>query len=136
LVFADTSGFIAAWLDDEAHHAEAAQAWRQIAKRGQRILTTHLVLAETVTLMRRRRGWKASRKAGEALLHSRQIEMVVLDRDGLDAGWRDFLRNPDPKLSLCDACSFVLMRERGIGAAFTLDHHFADAGFDLVPALR
>ncbi|HUG64660.1 MAG TPA: hypothetical protein VMK83_05530 [Gaiellaceae bacterium] len=36
-------------------------------------------------------------------------------------------------LSLVDARSFEVMRTRGITSAFTLDQHFADAGFDLIP---
>jgi predicted nucleic acid-binding protein len=136
LVFADTSGLIAAWRDDEANHAEAAEAWRRFAKQGEKILTTDLILVETTTLIRRRHGWKASRTAGEAMLRSKNIEVVSTNRDQIDAGWREFLRNPDPKLSLCDACSFVVMRERGVTVAFTLDHHFNDAGFDVVPEME
>ncbi len=43
------------------------------------------------------------------------------------------MRNPDKKLSLCDAASFIVMRERGVTTAFTFDRHFADAGFELLP---
>lgn len=136
MVFADTSGLLAAWFDDETRHQEAAQAWRDLAKRGEKLLTTNLILAETVTIVRRRHGWKASRTAGDALLRSRNVELVTVTREQLDAAWRDFLRDPDPKLSLCDTCSFVVMRERGVDVALTLDRHFADAGFEVVPSIE
>jgi len=35
----------------------------------------------------------------------------------------------DKSYSLCDAVSFVLMRERGIYDALTTDHRFEQAGF-------
>jgi len=35
----------------------------------------------------------------------------------------------DKDWSLCDAVSFILMREYGIEDALTSDHHFEQAGF-------
>lgn len=35
----------------------------------------------------------------------------------------------DKTYSLCDAISFVLMREHGIQEALTTDHHFEQEGF-------
>ena len=136
MVFADSSGFIAAFDPTDATHAQAAEAWRRIAKAGERLLTTQLVVAETVTYLRRRGGWEPSRRAGTAILDSPLIEIVALDEEQLGAAWREFVRNPDPKLSLCDAASFIVMRDRHVRRAFTLDHHFRDARFEVVPALR
>ena len=97
------------------------------------ILTTQLVVAETVTHLRRRAGWEPSRGIGEVLLRSRVIKVVGLSSGQLDAAWLEFVRNADPKFSLCDAASIVLMREQGITRIFTFDRHFAGSGFDLVP---
>jgi len=133
LVFADSSGFVAAFDAGDAGHEEAAGAWREIARRRIRLVTTALVLAETVTHVRRRAGWEPSRRVGEAILRSRAIEVLGIDREGTDAAWREFLRIADPKLSLCDAYSFIVMRERGIRRAFTFDRHFRDAGFLTLP---
>jgi len=42
----------------------------------------------------------------------------------------DLLRNrPDKNYSLCDAVSFLLMRQRGIIDALTTDRHFEQEGF-------
>jgi predicted nucleic acid-binding protein len=133
MVFADSSGFIAAFDARDERHASAASAWRALVEAKEPLLTTELVLAETVTHLRRRGGWQASRRAGEAILRSRVIQMICPDRQLLDAAWREFLRDADPKLSLCDALSFVVMREHGVTRALTFDRHFAAAGFTLVP---
>jgi len=134
VVFADSSGFIAAFDARDAAHAPTAAAWRQIAKGRERLVTTQLVLAETVTHLRRRGSWDLSLRAGAAILDSALIEVVGLDAEQLAAAWREFVRNPDPKLSLCDAASFIVMRDRRVRRALTLDRHFVDAGFDVVPS--
>jgi uncharacterized protein len=133
VVFADSSGFIAAWNPRDALHSRAAAAWREIAQARDRIVTTQLVLAETVTLLRRRAGWEVSRRAGAAMLESERIEIARLDDDQLAAAWREFVRLPDPKLSLCDAASFIVMRDRHLRRAFSFDRHFVDAGFEIIP---
>jgi predicted nucleic acid-binding protein len=61
---------------------------------------------------------------------------VALDDGQLAAAWREFVRTPDPELSLCDAASFTVMRGRNLRRAFTLDGLFRDAGFDVVPGPR
>jgi predicted nucleic acid-binding protein len=133
VVFADSSGFIAAFDARDQRHGVAAKTWKGLARAGERFITTQLVVVETVTHVRRRAGWEASRLVGDAILSSVTIEVIGLDAERFQAAWREFLRDPDPKLSLCDAASFVVMRERGIRVAFTFDHHFAEAGFELVP---
>jgi len=132
MVFADTSGFVAAFDARDAWHAQGARAWRGLAAAGERLLTTDLVVAETVTHLRRRAGWEPSKRAGDAILKSRTIEILCADRALLDAAFREFVRIADPKLSLCDALSFIVMRDRGVAHALTLDRHFADAGFQII----
>ncbi len=131
MVFADSSGFIAAFDLRDARHSKAAQAWKAIVRARERLVTTQLVVAETVTFIRRRDGWALSRQAGEAILKSASIEVVALDRSQFDSAWREFVRNADPKLSLCDAASFIVMRDLGITRALTFDNHFVEAGFAL-----
>ncbi len=133
MVFADSSGFIALGNHRDPGHERAKAVWANLARTRTPVLTTQLVLAETVTFLRRRAGYQASREVGERILRSRVIEVAALDAEQLQAAWRELLRNPDPKLSLCDAASFVLMRERGVTDVLTFDRHFAEAGFVLLP---
>jgi hypothetical protein len=41
-------------------------------------------------------------------------------------------RRSDKEWSLTDCTSFVVMRERGVERALTSDHHFAQAGFQVL----
>ncbi len=63
------------------------------------------------------------------LLDNPHIEVVWVD-ETLHHSALTLLQNRiDKAYSLCDAVSFVLMRERGIIEALTTDHHFAQEGF-------
>jgi predicted nucleic acid-binding protein len=132
VVFADTSGFVALFDANDGGHKRAARAFQKLAEAAQACVTTDLVFSETLTHLRRRGGWDASKRAGDAILTSRATEIVCANRDSLEAAYREFVRSGDPKLSLCDAFSFVVMRDRRIKRALTYDGHFAEAGFEIL----
>jgi len=100
---------------------------------GIRIVTTNLVLAETHALLMRRVHGPA------ALAFLREVRrppnLVVASTEELEmraeAEWLERFR--DQPLSLTDAVSFAVMRERGIGEALALDRHFLVAGYAAVP---
>jgi uncharacterized protein len=134
MVFVDTSGFIAAFNARDAHHRAAARAWRDLATTGEALVTTNLIFAETVTFVRRRGGFDPARCIGDAIRRSRAIEMVYASREHTASAWTEFLGHGWPGLSLCDALSFVVMRERGIDRVLGFDSDFSAAGFTLIAA--
>jgi uncharacterized protein len=56
---------------------------------------------------------------------SRSSARIALHRDGLAL----LQARPEKSYSLCDAVSFVVMRNSTIGKALTTDRHFAQEGF-------
>ncbi len=133
-LFVDTSGwFPLADRDDPAHPA-VARALRAAVQRRTRIVTTNLVLAETHALLLRR----IHREAALAFLSEvgREPSLVVTSTpEHEERARREWLeRYDDQDLTLTDAVSFAVMRERGIREALALDHHFTVAGFAVVPA--
>ena len=98
-----------------------------------RIVTTNLVVAETHALIMRR----IHRTAAAAFLREvmRAPNVVVSSSPELEASastdWLDRLEDRD--FSLTDAVSFSVMKERRIREALALDHHFAVAGFSVIP---
>lgn len=134
VLFLDTSGWLAALSPRESRHDAALAVYRAGIQRGDRLVTTNLVLAEMQILVSR------ARDAGEALrfldavyadpshevVHvSRELERAAIDR------W--LRRFADQRLSLADATSFEVMREQRIRQVLTLDAHFALAGFHPLP---
>jgi uncharacterized protein len=63
------------------------------------------------------------------LLDNPDIETVWVDEELHQQAMKLLFSRPDKTYSLCDAISFVLMRQRHIRAALTTDRHFVQEGF-------
>jgi len=117
-----------------ASHRRADAAIRGALGVGGRFVTTNLVVAETHQLLlirdTRATGLAFLRQfpdlGAEVIASSRELEARAI------GDWIE--RYHDHDFSLCDAVSFVVMKERGIRRALTFDRHFAAAGFEMLPA--
>lgn len=63
------------------------------------------------------------------LLENPDIETVWINELLHRAAVKLLVARQDKTYSLCDAVSFVLMRQRGVTDALTTDHHFEQEGF-------
>jgi predicted nucleic acid-binding protein len=61
------------------------------------------------------------------------VEIVSSTSDLFRRGTEFFSARPDKEWSLTDCISFVVMNEHGITDALTSDHHFEQAGFQILP---
>jgi len=122
----DTSGLLCLHHKAEPFHDEACQAYKAAQIR----LTHSYVLAEYVALGHARRLPRPKVLSFIAdLVADPDIETAWVDR-ALHQKAMDLLQaRPDKSYSLCDAVSFVLMRDRKINEALTTDHHFEQEGF-------
>lgn len=78
---------------------------------------------------------KASLEFSAAITTDPRIEVVWVDLALHNEAMALLQSQLDKSNSLCDALSFVLMRDRDITDALTTDHHFAQAGFrSLLPS--
>ncbi len=133
-LFVDTSAWFALADLDTAGRAPVEQAFRHRVTRGVRIVTSNLVVAETHALLLRRMSHRAALMFVADVVAAPTV--VVMSTSALEERARiDWLaRYDDQPFSFTDAVSFAVMRERKIREALTLDHHFATAGFTMVPA--
>jgi len=122
----DTSGLLCLHHGAELFHAQARAAYREARVR----LTHGYVLAEFVALAHARR---LPRLAGLTfvadLLDNPDIQIVWVDEPLHQEALSLLFARPDKAYSLCDAVSFVVMRQRGISDALTTDRHFEQEGF-------
>jgi predicted nucleic acid-binding protein len=123
----DTSGIFSLLDQGEPTHERAVAAY--IAFVGRR-LTHDWVLAELSPLATRR-----GLPQGPVLAYLNRVvsdpdvEVVWVDRALYSRAVALLLARPDKSYSLCDAVSFVLMRDRGLTDALTTDKHFEQEGF-------
>jgi predicted nucleic acid-binding protein len=122
----DTSGLLCLLHKAEPFHEKACEYYRAAKVR----LTHNYVLAEFVALATARRlPRQATLMFVVDLLKNPDIETVwvneMLDGEAISL----LLKRQDKTYSLCDAVSFVLMRQRNTNEALTTDRHFEQEGF-------
>lgn len=133
-VFLDTSGWLAAISPKEAQHEAANEAYRGWISDGTQLVTTNLVLSEMQIMLMKYRGGETAVRFLDGLYQDPSHEVVFVDRPLHRAATDLWLRKfSDLTLSLADAVSFEVMRQRKIRDVLALDEHFAIAGFSPVP---
>jgi predicted nucleic acid-binding protein len=122
----DTSGLLCFFDGTDVRHPEAVSLLSAARQR----LTHDYVLAEFIPLCQSRGldRTKAIRFIADLLINP-IIEIVWVDAALYQAALALLQARLDKTYSLCDAVSFLLMRERGLSEALTTDHHFAQEGF-------
>ncbi len=122
----DTSGFFALYSEKDKNHALAVRFFDQT---GQRV-TTNYILAEYVALALIRGLPRQEVLAFSAeILVDDSIEIIWITPSQHAQAVELLQQRSDKTYSLCDAISFILMRERQIKEALTTDKHFVQESF-------
>ena len=120
----DSSAILALLDADDADHARAVAAARDIASERRPSFITNYVEAETHALLLRKLGRGIAR---EWLLTGGLTVVPALPAEVQRA--REILaRRTDKDWTLCDAISFAVLDTRHVTRAFTFDHHFRQYG--------
>ncbi len=132
-VFVDTSCWIGFFMPQDQHHEAAVAALDDLAQAGRPLLTSDLVVAETVTYLRMRGTSRAAGRAWDALERGDVVRILETGRIQRRKAREIFGRLETPRLSVADCVSFALMAELGLREAVTFDEDYRKAGFALLP---
>lgn len=132
-LFLDTSFLIALESASDQRHQEAKTFWQTFRQNPSPLVTTSYVLNEAATFFNSRGHHAKAVEIGHNLLESPALLFLHIDEELFHEGWRYFQRHSDKRYSLGDCVSFIVMRRLNIRAAIAFDHHFTQAGFDIVP---
>jgi uncharacterized protein len=133
IYFLDTSYIVALEIKNENIHGRVLNHWLSLVDQKPQLVTTTYVFDEAVTLLNSRKLHGKAVEVGTLLLESPDILLIDIDSSLFEQGWQDFKRYKDKSFSLTDCLSFVVMNERNVTSALTLDLHFQQVGFQIFP---
>ena len=132
-LFADTSGWVAAFDRDDQRHVQAQSAFAALLTQTNLIYTSDYIVAETITFLLSHCNHFQAAKFGRAVRRSVNTRIIHIDEDLWHEAWELFQRYDDKEYSFVDCTSFVLMRTLKLRDVFGFDHHFEQMGFRLWP---
>ena len=132
-VFLDSGYLIAVEASNDQNHQIAFSHWQKLLRKPPHIITTTYVFDELVTFFNSRNYHKKAVEIGTNLIGSDLVEIIQVNEELLYLGWDYFQKHEDKRYSLTDCISFVAMQQRDLGKALTVDKHFTQAGFIVLP---
>jgi uncharacterized protein len=124
-VLVDTSAYFALADRSDQHHAAAV---RFVQATDRPLVTTDLLIVETLNLVQARLGSAPAIALGKRLLApAATTALKVTDADWVHA-WRLFQQYRDKAFSFTDCTTFALMARLGVSTAFAFDVHFRQYG--------
>lgn len=132
-LFVDTAGWVGAADRDDPKCDAICEARDRWLESGGLLITTDAVCSETLTVMRIRLGLRAAESWWRQVEQSRRIRFENIDPDRAERARAMFFRYKDKEYSFVDCTSFVVMKELRLEKALTLDAHFTQAGFTVLP---
>jgi uncharacterized protein len=128
-VFLDASGLIAVANTDDQWHSRAEAAWDDLVGSNLPLITTSPVLFELGDGLSRINQRSLAVALYDRLRTSPRVQIVPASSELAVAAWEFFRQRPDKAWGVTDCASFIVMKQLSIEAAFTVDRHFEQAGF-------
>jgi predicted nucleic acid-binding protein len=132
-LFVDTSAWCALYDRGDAGHGRVLASWEALREERARFVTSDYVLSETLTVVRFHAGLRLAVQLGEWVQQSSVVSLQRVTPTLWQDAWDIFRSYEDKGFSFVDCTSFALMRQLDLPEALALDHHFAQAGFMILP---
>lgn len=130
-IFVDTSVFLSVLSEDDSNNKIAAETLATLAESGEQLITTNYILVETYALIQRRMGMNAVQDFQNKILPS--LTLVWINAEEHQQAIKQFLLENRRNLSFVDCSSFDAIQRLGIDKVFTLDNHFREQDFEVIP---
>ena len=135
-VFVDTAGWMACADRADPAHAACSAARDATLEAGRMLITSDVVVDETLTLIRFRLGLAAANAWWQQIDGSARLRWERVENDRFERARNLFFQHRDKDLSFTDCTSVAIMRELKLTTVITTDDHFRQVGFDVLPATR
>jgi predicted nucleic acid-binding protein len=131
-VFVDSAALIALINSKDALHKSAMNVMVDLHRSKAQLLTTELILFEVADALCAPAVRTIAFDFLGGLRLRPTLEIAPTSTELFASGWDLFIRRPDKDWGITDCISSALMEDRGITEAFTSDHHFEQAGFQIL----
>jgi uncharacterized protein len=131
-VFVDTSDWLALINKTDHRHHRARKVRDDLLEQHSRLVFTNYVLLETANALSRILFRKAAVQLIAFIQTSDDIQEIEIDKALFQKAWGLYSERHDKEWSLTDCASFVVMKSMGLTEAFSSDHHFEQAGFNIL----
>lgn len=132
MIFIDSSGFVSLVSPGDDFYKDAMMWWRLNEKKVS-LLTTNLVVIETLGWVRHHLGKKRAVELGDYILSGEGIDTERVTRSDEKRAWDLFMKVDGRGVSMVDCTSVMVMKRLGVQGIFTFDQDFGDLGFQVVP---
>ena len=132
-IYVDTAAWVSAADSADISGSLVRQTRDRWLSEGGILVTTDYVVDETLTTIRFRLGLDAAEAWWRQIEGSTRLRMESVGAARRERARSIFFRYRDQDFSFTNCCSFVVMRELRIRRVLTLDHHFRQMGFEVVP---
>lgn len=131
-IFVDTAALVALGNKQDDWHTQAVGISRQLTLAGYRFVTTDAVLLEVGNTFSQARFKPLALRLIDTARRSPRWHSVPVDQSLLNDGLALFESISDKDWSLTDCISIVVSKQQQIDQIFTTDHHFTQAGLNIL----
>lgn len=131
-VFVDTSALIALGNQRDAFHAQAIKVNQELRQLQRKYVTTSAIFLELGNAFSQVSLKPTAIQLIEAIKQSKKWSYINIDDKLMDKGYELFKQMDDKEWGFVDCTSIVVSRDMGLNEIFTADHHFEQAGFNIL----
>ncbi len=131
-VFVDTAALIAMGEKKDKFHEKALEVRDELKTSQSEFVTTNAVILELAGYFSQSQKRYTAIKLTEVINQSKKWDCIYIDDNLMTLGWDRFKKMSDKDWSLVDCISMIIAEKNGITEIFTTDHHFEQAGFDIL----
>ena len=131
-VFVDTAAWLALINKSDALHEKAKRIRNKLVKERRQFLLTDYIVVEIANALSRVPFRQTAVQMISLIQSSANTMVVRVDKEVFGEAWRLYSERLDKEWSFTDCTSFIVMNRMGLTDAFTSDHHFEQAGFNIL----
>jgi len=131
-IFVDTAALIALTNQRDDLYEKARNMQRQFAMMPLQFIITNLVIAEYCNAFSAVKLRAIAVITVESILASKRWKYIHIDESLMQQSYALYKKMQDKNWGLIDCSSIIVSRQLKIKEVFTVDHHFEQAGFQVL----